>query len=105
MPLRHVNRYLTDTRRLRLTAEAVEAAVGEVRHGRGEGAGPVDCRVLLLGAGAGLLAMVALRAGAYHVTCVERQEGPFHSAAAGWNNGVCACMLPGGCISPRRAGR
>lgn len=31
-----------------------------------------DCRVLNLGAGAGLHAMLALRAGAHHVTAVER---------------------------------
>ncbi len=47
-------------------ARAVERAVADVR-GRG-----LDCRVLVLGAGAGLLPLVALRAGAYHVTCVER---------------------------------
>jgi predicted nicotinamide N-methyase len=31
-----------------------------------------DCRVLNLGSGAGLHAMMALRAGAHHVTAVER---------------------------------
>ena len=49
-----------------MEAEAVERAVAGIRS-RG-----VDCRVLVLGAGAGLLPLVALRAGAFHVTCVER---------------------------------
>lgn len=46
---------------------AVEAAVRHIEQQR-----DCDCRVLLLGAGAGLLALAALRAGARHVTCVER---------------------------------
>ena len=66
MPLRHLDGYLNDERRLGLEAEAVEGAVAGIRS-RG-----VDCRVLVLGAGAGLLPLVALRAGAFHVTCVER---------------------------------
>ncbi len=31
-----------------------------------------ECRVLVVGAGAGLVPLVALKAGAKHVTCVER---------------------------------
>jgi predicted RNA methylase len=46
---------------------AVEAAVRHIQRER-----DCDCRVLLLGAGAGLLALAALRAGARYVTCVER---------------------------------
>ena len=46
--------------------EAIAAAVGAIE------ARDMDCRVLNLGAGAGLHAAAALRAGAVHVTAVER---------------------------------
>lgn len=71
LPRRYLDRCLTDASRMQLTEQAVVAAVHDVR-GRG-----LDCRVLVLGAGAGLIPLMALRAGAFHVTCVERsvQDG------------------------------
>ncbi len=41
----------------------------------GDDGGERDVRVLLLGSCAGLLGLLALRAGATHVTCVERWVG------------------------------
>ncbi|GAX85622.1 hypothetical protein CEUSTIGMA_g13037.t1 [Chlamydomonas eustigma] len=67
LPLRYLDQYLQDRQRLTLSSQAVQHAVQEVQ-ARG-----VDCRVLIVGSGAaGLMAMVALKAGALHVTCVER---------------------------------
>ncbi|MEW5319762.1 MAG: hypothetical protein WDW38_010893 [Sanguina aurantia] len=65
MPKRHLA-YLADKHRLSKMEAAVARAVQRVVS---EGK---DCRVLLLGAGAGYLAIAALKAGAAHVTCVER---------------------------------
>ena len=45
MPLRYLDGYLNDSKRLKVTAQAVEQAVAEI-NARG-----VDCRVLVLGAG------------------------------------------------------
>jgi len=64
LPKRHIRR-LEDGRRTGPLVAAVEAAVRRVA------ASGRDARVLMLGAGAGLLALGALRAGARHVTCVE----------------------------------
>lgn len=47
--------------------QAISAAVRHI-----EGDKDKDCRVLVLGCGAGLLGLMALAAGAKHVTCVDR---------------------------------
>lgn len=60
-------RCLDDRQRMEAAVAAVEAAVAAASQ-----QGERDVRVLLLGSAAGLLALVALRAGAHHVTCVER---------------------------------
>jgi hypothetical protein len=65
MPKRHL-RVLEDAVFNGAFQQAIEAAVKAVS---GE---DKDCRVLNLGSGAGLHAMMALRAGAHHVTAVER---------------------------------
>ncbi|GLC34375.1 hypothetical protein PLESTM_000188400 [Pleodorina starrii] len=71
-------RVLHDSARLAAVREAVQAAVEAARRGGGSGGGGEgdederDVRVLLLGSCAGLMGLVALRAGAVHVTCVER---------------------------------
>ncbi|KAL4424877.1 hypothetical protein ABPG77_002100 [Micractinium sp. CCAP 211/92] len=65
MPKRHILQ-LEDSYTVSRFQQAIEAAVKAVV------AEDKDCRVLDLGAGAGLHAMLALRAGAHHVTAVER---------------------------------
>lgn len=65
MPKRHILQ-LEDSYAVSRFQQAIEAAVKAVA------AEDKDCRVLNLGAGAGLHAMLALRAGAHHVTAVER---------------------------------
>ena len=65
MPKRHL-RLLEDGAFNSAFQQAIQAAVAAVA------AEDKDCRVLNLGAGAGLHAMMALRAGAHHVTAVER---------------------------------
>lgn len=65
MPKRQLA-YLSDTYRLsRMEAAVIRAVQRVVLEEK-------DCRVLLMGAGAGYLAIAALKAGAVHVTCVER---------------------------------
>ncbi len=64
---RRLLRALDDAPRLAAVAAALRAAVAEASRG-----GQRDVRVLLLGSGGGLLGRLALRAGAQHVTCVER---------------------------------
>lgn len=76
MPKRFLYRRLPDAYRNSRMAAAVRAAVQSVT------AGGRECRVLLLGAGVGLLAVEALQAGAKHVTCVERW-GPEWSCQSG----------------------
>jgi hypothetical protein len=80
MPKRHL-RCLEDTPRQAAMAAAVAAAVRDVE------ASDRDCRVLLLGAGAGALALAALEAGARHVTCVERC-----APCKATRSHSCACM-------------
>ncbi|KAK9815442.1 hypothetical protein WJX72_003717 [[Myrmecia] bisecta] len=65
MPKRQFH-YLNDSARQDAYERAITAAVDRIR------SEDKDCRVLNLGAGAGLHAMMALRAGAYHVTAAER---------------------------------
>lgn len=65
MPKKHL-RQLEDAYVTTRFRTAIEAAVQAVA------AEDKDCRVLNLGAGAGLHAMLALRAGAHHVTAAER---------------------------------
>ncbi|KAL4451864.1 hypothetical protein ABPG75_007526 [Micractinium tetrahymenae] len=65
MPKRHILQ-LEDSYAVSRFQQAIEAAVQAVA------AEDKDCRVLNLGSGAGLHAMMALRAGAHHVTAVER---------------------------------
>lgn len=65
MPKRHF-KYLEDSSRCNAFATAVVRAVDTLR------AEAKDVRVLNIGCGAGLLAMEALRAGAYHVTATDR---------------------------------
>ena len=65
MPKRHL-RLLEDAYFNSLFQAAIQQAVAAIE---GE---DKDCRVLDLGAGAGLHAMMALRAGAHHVTATER---------------------------------
>jgi hypothetical protein len=62
----HLHRVLPDAARMSAWWAATTAAVQVVRD---SGRSP---RVLLLGAKAGVLAVAAIRAGADHVTCVER---------------------------------
>jgi protein arginine N-methyltransferase 7 len=65
LPTQYLQRRLPDTARSTAWWMAVQQAVAAVQdQGR-------QCRVLLLGCGAGLLAVAALRAGAVHVTCVD----------------------------------
>lgn len=65
-PKQYLYRILPDSPRMAAWWNATTAAVQAVR---ASGRTP---RVLLLGAKAGVLAVAALRAGAAHVTCVER---------------------------------
>ena len=65
MPKRHL-RLLEDGAFNSAFQQAIETAVAAIA------AEDKDCRVLNLGAGAGLHAMMALRAGAHYVTAVER---------------------------------
>jgi protein arginine N-methyltransferase 7 len=65
-PKHYMHRTLPDSPRMSSWWAATTAAVQAVRS---TGKTP---RVLLLGAKAGVLAVAALRAGAVHVTCVER---------------------------------
>ena len=65
-PKHYMYRALPDTPRMSAWWAATTAAVQAVHQ---SGRAP---RVLLLGAKAGVLAVAALRAGAVHVTCVER---------------------------------
>lgn len=65
-PKQYLYRILPDSRRIAAWWDATTAAVQAVQD---SGRTP---RVLLLGAKAGVLAVAALRAGAAHVTCVER---------------------------------
>ena len=65
LPSHYLQRRLPDSHRNTTWWRAVQKAVAAVQaQGR-------QCRVLLLGGGAGLLAVAALRAGAAHVTCVD----------------------------------
>ena len=64
MPKHHLT-YLDDVYRHSRFAEAIRKAVADISEDK-------DCRVLNLGAGSGLLTMQCLKAGAYHVTAVER---------------------------------
>jgi len=64
MPKAHFT-FLEDFHRHELFREAIFKAVGDISKDR-------DCRVLNLGAGAGLNTMMCLEAGARHVTAVER---------------------------------
>lgn len=64
---RRLLRALDDGPRMAAVAAALRAAVADASRG-----GERDVRVLLLGSGGGLLGCLALRAGAQHVTCVER---------------------------------
>jgi len=66
MPRRYLTEVLPDAASNEAFGRAIRAAVESVE------ARDVDCRVLNVGAGAGLHAMMALRAGARHVTCTER---------------------------------
>lgn len=66
-PLEYLTRYLRDTNRLPQMRTAITAAVRHIEEVR-----DLDCRVLILGGGAGALAMMALDAGARHVTTVDR---------------------------------
>ena len=67
MPKRHILQLQDEYRNSRMQ-RAIEKAVKGLRaKGR-------DCRVLALGAGFGLLSMMALRFGAAHVTAVERWQ-------------------------------
>lgn len=65
-PKHYLYRVLPDTARMSAWWAATTAAVQAVHD---SGRSP---RVLLLGAKAGILAVAAVRAGAAHVTCVER---------------------------------
>ncbi len=67
MPRHLLTGYLQDTNRLRAVTAALTAAVDEVVSTRG-----CDCRVLVLGGAMGVLPLLALRAGAAHVTVIER---------------------------------
>ena len=65
MPKRHFS-YLEDTYRHECYQQALGKAIGQIS------AEDKDCRVLNLGSGSGLYAMMCLKAGAHHVTCAER---------------------------------
>ena len=69
MPRRYVTGYMEDGHRLRAFASALRAAIARAAHRHGS-----RPRVLHLGAGGGLLSLVAKDAGAEHVTCVERWQ-------------------------------
>ncbi|KAK9825810.1 hypothetical protein WJX74_009582 [Apatococcus lobatus] len=66
MPRRHFT-FLEDSELHRVFQAAISQAVAQITADE-----DIDCRVLNLGAGAGLHAMMALRAGAHHVTAAER---------------------------------
>lgn len=61
-----VQRTLEDSHRTAAWRKAVEGAVTAIE------ATDTDCRVLNMGSGAGVMAALALRAGARHVTATER---------------------------------
>lgn len=65
-------RILHDEARMAAVREAVQGAVAAARCNDNGGDDERDVRVLFFGSCAGLLALLALRAGARHVTCVER---------------------------------
>lgn len=65
MPKRQIS-FLEDQRRHDAFQEAIRQGVREIE------ARDMECRVLDLGAGAGLHSLMALEAGAVHVTAVER---------------------------------
>lgn len=66
MPRRFLQEMLHDTTSLEAYSRAISLAVDAIE------SRDMDCRVLNVGAGGGMHAMMALKAGARHVTCTER---------------------------------
>ena len=66
MPRRYLDGYLEDVAAHARYRQAIHAAVQAIE------SRDMDCRVLNVGAGGGMHALMALEAGARHVTCTER---------------------------------